>query len=104
MRGIPTVESIDHECQLMGSCNCGGDWMLAYNEVAPRADTWVDHITVRCAECGLRHVFEFDISKFFLPRPGIWTRARTARTSQVVRLGHVQQARATSSMGFGAVA
>ena len=103
MRRIPAV-SVEHECQLMGECSCGGDWKLAYNEVALSTDTWVDYITVRCADCGLGQLFEFDISGFFSPRPGIWARASTTRNSKVVGLSYVQHAMASASMTFGAVA
>lgn len=88
----------------MGRCSCGGDWKLAYNEVALTTDTWVDYVTVRCPDCGLGRLFEFDISGFFSPRPGIWAKASTSRTSKLVRVGYVQDAVASTSMAFGAVA
>ena len=104
MRHIPIVESVDRECQLMGTCICGGDWKLTYNEVALRSGVWVDYIIVRCADCGLGRLFEFDVSRFFSPRPGIWASAPVTKTSKVVRLTYVQQVTAGTSMTFVAVA
>ena len=102
MRHILAVESVYRECELMGTCICGSDWKLIYNEVALRSGMWVDYINVRCADCGLGRSFEFDISKFFSPRPSIW--AAATKTSKVVRLTYVRQVTASTSMTFVAVA
>jgi hypothetical protein len=75
---IPSAASVDDECRMMGRCRCGGDWLLTYNEVALRRGVWVDFIAVRCAYCGLEAAFEYDVSCFFEPRPGIWGRGLTA--------------------------
>lgn len=78
MRTAYAAASVADECRLMGRCSCGGDWKLTRNEVAVRCGAWVDFIGVRCSACGRRSAYEFDISSFFEPRPGVWNRRKAA--------------------------
>jgi hypothetical protein len=69
---VPSATSVEDECRMMGQCRCGGDWKLTANEVTLRRSTWVDYVAVRCDQCSFRTAFEFDVSGFFEPRPGVW--------------------------------
>lgn len=101
MRRIAAVDSVDHECLLMGTCVCGGDWKLAHNEVSLVGGHWVDYVVVRCDECRLGTAFEFDVSRFFSPRPRVWASAPRNRAARLYRLAAVP---AATRMTYGAVA
>ncbi len=66
------VASIDEEEARMGACLCGGRWVLASNSVEPFRGCWVDIVGVKCVKCRTRTCFEFDITPWFAPRPGVW--------------------------------
>jgi hypothetical protein len=87
---IPWATSVEDECRMMGRCPCGGDWRLAYNEVALRQRAWVDYIDVRCPMCDARAAFAFDVSRFFAPRPGVWGRSLASGRRKLTRLAKVR--------------
>ncbi len=82
---LPVVSSIDDECQRMGRCPCGGGWAMTYNEVVLQGRLWVDRIAVRCGACASSRVFEYDISRFFQPRPRVWADRRASRSASVLQ-------------------
>jgi hypothetical protein len=86
-RRLVRVSSVDEEDRLMGRCMCGGDWALAFNEVALRRRSWVDHLGMRCRRCDSRVAFEFDVSDFFEARPGIWARRQSRKRWPLITLG-----------------
>lgn len=86
MGNLAAVGSVEDECRIMGRCGCRGEWMLTYNEVSLQRRVWVDIVVVRCATCGLRRTFEFDITGFFEPRPGVWRRTLVAQPLRASRL------------------
>jgi hypothetical protein len=94
MPRIIAVDSVEAECRYMGQCACGGDWRLAYNEVALHRGSWVDFVAVRCATCDARAAFAFDVSQFFEPRPGVWGRTVPGWRQNEV---HITQVAAGSS-------
>lgn len=59
----------------MGTCSCGGRWRLAFNEVMPTRGRWLDRLRMRCAQCGRVAAYCFDITAFFVARPGVWLAA-----------------------------
>jgi len=67
------VRSIDEEDALIGCCACGGLWKMSANAVFPRNHRWLDSVRLTCASCGRTADHVFDISRFFQPRPGIWS-------------------------------
>lgn len=73
MQTAVRVQSVDEEDHLMGACSCSGSWVPAREVVAPFRGGWLDFLTVRCAACGSVRLFTFDITGFFLPRPGVWS-------------------------------
>jgi hypothetical protein len=75
---------------------------MTYNEVTLAEGRWVDYIAVRCVECGVRRDFEFDISKFFSPRPRVWAAAGRHRAARVFQF--VGAPLPAASMSYGAVA
>jgi hypothetical protein len=93
---IPWATSVEDECRMMGRCSCGGDWRLVYNEVALRQRAWVDYIVVRCPACDARAAFEFDVSRFFEPRPGVWGRSLASGRR---RLASLTKVRPSESLG-----
>lgn len=68
-----SVQRTEDEDALMGSCICGGAWRLRSNEVAPVTGRWHDRLGVVCEVCRNPKRFVFDITEFFVSRPGIWT-------------------------------
>lgn len=72
------VQRTEDEDALMGACPCGGEWRLRSNEVAPVTGRWHDRLAVVCEHCGQPKRFVFDITAFFVSRPGIWTSSRGA--------------------------
>lgn len=86
MGSMAAVGSVEDECRIMGRCGCMGEWTLTYNEVTLRRRVWVDTVVVRCAGCGAGRTFEFDITAFLDPRPGIWGRTLVGRTEKAPRL------------------
>ena len=72
------VHRTEDEDALMGSCQCGGSWRLRSNEVAPVSGCWHDRLGVVCDQCGQPNSFVFDITAFFVSRPGIWTSSHRA--------------------------
>jgi hypothetical protein len=91
---IPSATSVDDECRMMGQCSCGGEWSLTFNEVAVRRRIWVDYIVVRCVLCNASAAFEFDVSRFFEARPGVWGRTLAAGRGTVAYLGRFPRTRA----------
>jgi hypothetical protein len=71
--GAPSVVNLDDEDRRMGACVCSSSWSLARNEVLPVGGRWLDVVGVACPKCGCRRDFVFDVSSFFVPRPGVWT-------------------------------
>jgi hypothetical protein len=67
------VQRTEDEDTLMGSCGCGGAWRLRSNAVAAVTGRWHDRLGVVCEVCGNPRKFVFDITEFFVSRPGIWT-------------------------------
>lgn len=67
------VHSVDEEDALIGICICGGPWKVSANAVFSRGHRWLDLVRLICASCGRSADHVFDISRFFEPRPGIWT-------------------------------
>ena len=67
------VRSIDEEDTLIGVCGCGGSWKLSGKAVFPRGHQWLDSVRLTCPSCGRNVVHVFDISRFFQPRPGVWS-------------------------------
>jgi hypothetical protein len=100
----PSATSVEDECRMMGQCHCGGDWVLTFNEVSLRQRVWVDYVAVRCVFCDLRAGFEFNVSRFFEPRPGIWTRRLVASRGTAARLGRFPRARKSLAGSVRAVA
>ena len=88
----PVVASVEDECRMMSRCSCGAQWELAFNEVTLTKGTWIDYVAVRCAECARQASFAFDISSFFVPRPGVWN---TYRWASPPRLGHIHRQAST---------
>jgi hypothetical protein len=72
VHSAPIVVSIDEEDRLMGSCPCSGAWRMTANSVVIVESRWFDLLKVVCRSCGERRAFWFDISRFFVARPGIW--------------------------------
>ncbi len=101
---IPSASSVEDECRMMGECSCGGDWTLTFNEVVLRQHAWVDYISVRCVRCDFRSSFEFDVSRFFEPRPGIWARRLVSGRGTVTRLRGIPRARMSLARAVRAVA
>ena len=101
---IRWATSVEDECRMMGRCRCGGDWSLAYNEVALRRHAWVDYIVVRCPTCDARAALEFDVSRFFKPRPGIWGRSLASGRRKVGRLGRLPSAKPRHAASVSAAA
>ena len=101
---LVAVGSIEGEDQLMGRCPCGGDWRLIFNEVFLRRRAWVDYIALRCLVCDLHATFEFDVSAFFEPRPGVWGRRLGTRHPKVSRLRRFSHPGPAVPVGVCAVA
>ena len=76
MGGARLVRSVEEEEELIGSCRCGSPWRLALNDMWPVSGGWYDIVGLRCPECGANALFAFDVTSFFEPRPGVWTRER----------------------------
>jgi hypothetical protein len=70
--------TIDDEDRAIGTCPCGGIWQICGESVDPSGGRWVDSLKVRCRDCATTQTFAFDITEFFEPRPGVWSR-RQAR-------------------------
>jgi hypothetical protein len=70
---VPAVSDIDDEDRMMGSCPCHGPWGLTGESVEPRGGRWMDVLSVRCARCQRAVIFCFDVTSFFIARPGIWS-------------------------------
>ena len=99
---IRWATSVEDECRMMGRCRCGGDWRLAYNEVALRQRSWVDYIVVRCPTCEARAAFEFDVSRFFAPRPGVWGLTLSPGRRRVARMARITPAPTARDRAYAA--
>ena len=75
---VQLVRGIDEEETLMGTCACASPWRMSANAVLPNAGRWLDLIRVVCPACGSRAAYVFDVTRFFVPRPGIWGRRQAA--------------------------
>jgi hypothetical protein len=75
--GARRVRSVDEEDEVLGLCVCGSEWRLKGNAVEPVEGRWHDILRVRCSRCGSAGEFVFDITTFFVPRPGIWPYTRS---------------------------
>ena len=84
---LQRVRHVDDEDLLMASCSCGGSWRLHSNDVAPVAGRWHDRLGVVCDRCGQPKSFVFDITAFFVSRPGVWGRTVVASRAQRGFLG-----------------
>lgn len=71
---VPIARSIAEEDIRMGSCECGGSWRLATEEVTPRSGRWYDSLVVTCDDCHRPAGYVFDVTPFFVARPNVWTR------------------------------
>ncbi len=103
-KNVASAASVEDECGMMGLCRCGGEWKLTFNEVALRERMWVDYIAMRCVRCDFLASFEFDISRFFEPRPGVWGRRLAAGRLKVSRLGRLPVAQPAMAAMVRAVA
>ncbi len=58
----------------MARCRCGGTWQVVFNAVDPVRGHWLDRLRVRCGGCGAKAQFTFDVTTWFVARPGVWNR------------------------------
>jgi len=72
MWGPRAVRSIEEEDRIIGRCACGAESKLAANRVRPVRGRWYDVLLCRCSQCEARRQFTFDITHFFVPRPGVF--------------------------------
>lgn len=72
-RAVPVV-SIDAEDDILGSCACGGRWLVRAEDVTPIHDHWYDALVVGCPRCGRCRRAIFDVTSFFSPPTSAWSR------------------------------
>jgi hypothetical protein len=68
------VASIEEEDAVLGTCECGGSWRLASEDVVPVRDRWYDAVIMQCDACSGVNRRLFDITSFFAPRGRAWSR------------------------------
>lgn len=73
--GAVSVRSIEEEDAFLGTCDCGSNWAVACEEVAPLRGHWYDALVVRCRTCGVVRSAVFDVTSFFEPPTHAWAMA-----------------------------
>jgi hypothetical protein len=67
---------LEEDAHIGADCpTCGQAWRLSHEHVTRTGGHWLDNLRYSCSTCGTVVGFVFDITTFFVPRPGVsWPR------------------------------